>query len=208
MGERDFEDVNRMAMDQISKLEQTDTKVPTVPSFSSSRGDFWKSDYARPSWRPSSQGETSRVPLLGSTPRSYYTSRELAGGYGNPDGYYRKTLNAIYRQEKTENEEVDKTNEETEMVVLDINPNVYSLRLGGTLFDDVEITGQRVERKEQQQQTAGPMYTVRAKPMKMPKISQDTKNQMLAIVLSGFSRVASTMILNWAKERRVPYELL
>jgi hypothetical protein len=222
-GEQDFEAVNRMALEQINKLEKADNKGETIvsppPPYSFNSGgnrvnDYWGRDYARPSWRPNSQGETTsstRVPLFGGTvsQRSYYTSRDVGGSYNNPDAFYRKTLNAVYRHEtpKKENTESKGSNvKEQEMMVSTINVSTRSL--GGSLFSDFYSQEEQGVLGNQESQEGQVYYAVKPPAIRVPKISQDTKNQMAAIVLSGFSRVASTMILNWAKEKRVPYELL
>jgi hypothetical protein len=202
MGDRDFEAINRLAMEQISKLEKGETSelVPQVGT-TASRGSVWRNDYSRSSWRPSSYQEEARVPLFGSsTPRSFLTSRDSSsGGHYNPDAFYRRTLNAVYRQESTDKEE------EKEMVVTTITRDPGSLRIGGLLFDEEETTKEYVVKTEDGEQVK---YEVKPRQMVIPRISADAKNQMMAIILSGFTRMASTMVVNWAKERKVPYELL
>lgn len=213
--DRDHEAVNKLAMEQISKLEKGDN-LP-ASSASSFRGDFWNDDPVR-DVRPSSFRErsSSGVPSLHSSYRSYYTSKSES--VTTPEAFYRKTLNAVYRKEKTEEEEkaeieeIKQQNKEKKVTEITYQTE-SSLVLGNpSFFTSFSKGTEQVTQKEPDSivsyEPAFSYKDAERTPIKMPRISRDTKNQLSAIILSGIARMFTTMVVNYARDRKVPYDLL
>lgn len=193
MGDRDFEEVNRLAMEQISALEKGERPKETIPQLS--RGGFWNDDYTS-RYRPSSNKSTAAPSLFRSTPRSYYTSKDY--NVNSAEGYHKRVLNAIYRHESSTEEEEgqeNKDNKELEMIKV-IPEKAIDTSFGSLLFAPKEV-----------EESRGLCYTPTKHHVKF-KVPQEAKNQMTAIVLSGVARMFSTMVYNFAKRKEVPYELL
>jgi hypothetical protein len=179
----DLEAINRMAMDQISRMDGA-VKVEVPPVISQQKSSFWSNDYVS-RYRPSENS-----PALSSyTPRTYYSSltNYSSGSGSSMDAFYRKMLNAVYKQEKTE----PQANNEA------IGGQIMAGTYGSlSLCNDDNVV--MVSKGEAGKQQSAPR----------PQISPDARNQVTAILLSGIAKVATTMVLNWARDKRVPYELL
>lgn len=194
MGDRDYESVNRLAMEQISRME---------PSGSSK--SFFDDDKTLDRYRPSS---AAVVPLLGSTGysttsrQSYFSTYRTESGT-TPDSYYRKFLNAVYRGNQ-ESKDIIQFSEVTIDMIQKDTDNGDNITLGGSFLYSyspaTKVDSEKLEAHE----------TIRTPQLKMvvPHIAPEVKNQMTAIVLSGLAKMFSTFVVNWAKSKQVPYELL
>lgn len=200
MLDQDFEAVNRLAIEQISRLEGNEGDVK-----SGYRGNFWSEDPVK-SLRPSSAppGTRASVPLFRSgAALSYYSSKRDTSTFSTPDAFYRKILNAVYRQERT-------TNQTKQEDVNNIIDEPVTCILGGSLFGTFDTTTvPLMSDVDSLPKTSlfgsGEVLEVKSK---MPHLSEDLKHQLLAIALGGAARVFTTMVVNYARDRRIPYELM
>lgn len=206
----ELEAINAAAIESIERLEgKGSTHTPS----------FWDSDPAK-RYRPSQQNVS--VPLFESSrkyddpvPRRYYrpslSSYETSGYNQMSDALYRKMLVSIYKnapknKENNERPEVDKM---TERVVVEV-PQTMSLSFG-VFSSDRRQQSPPSSVLEQPGETAKleQLDDLQLAPnRKLPAVSDHTKYQLTAIVMSGALRILTTMVLNWARDREVPYELL
>jgi len=104
MSDRDFEAVNALAMDQISRLERGEA-VEVVPQihYNTQRGSLWDSETdATRRWSPSSNPTAATpgrgVPVMGaSTYANNGRYNYNVGGVDSPEALYRRTLNAVFK---------------------------------------------------------------------------------------------------------------
>ena len=104
MSDRDFEAVNALAMDQISRLERGEA-VEVVPQihYNTQRGSLWDSETdATRRWSPSSNPTAATpgrgVPVMGaSTYANNGRYNYSVGGVDSPEALYRRTLNAVFK---------------------------------------------------------------------------------------------------------------
>jgi len=198
---RDIEEitaVNNAAIESIERLEGSDV----------TRKSFWDTDPAR-RYRPSQQNTS--VPLFGSSrsydepvPRKYYRG-SMGGsvydtsGYSNtPDSFFRKMLITIYK-----NPVVEESNEiemEVEDRVVNV-PETMSLSFS-SVFSKDDILEETAHEEKSKPGTRN--YRER----KSPVISETTRNQVLGIVMTNVVRVLSTLVINWNRDNKVPFELL
>lgn len=175
----DFEAVNKMAMDQISRLDGTKkVEVPTAlpPGSSTQRGSLWGGDYVN-KYRPSEQS----TPASSYAPRTYYSSPSYGNTNNNSmDAIYRKTLSAVYRSAPTQEQQAP-----APAVVM---PPATSLALWGMM--------------------ASTPPDAKQAPQIEPLITRDTQKQIWAIVWSGFAKIFTTVVANYARNNHVPYELM
>ncbi len=206
----ELEAINAAAIESIERLEGKGNSHTT---------SFWDSDPAK-RYRPSQQNVS--VPLFESSrkyddpvPRRYYrpslSSYETSGYNQMSDSFYRKMLVSVYKNtpKNKENNERPEVDSMTEQVVVEI-PQTMSLAFGvfsgnppppsASIF---EQAGETVQFSNSSQQQHYPAPT-----RKLPAVSDHTKYQLTAIVMSGALRILTTMVLNWARDREVPYELL
>lgn len=198
----ELEALNTAAIETMTKLEATDRR----------QGSFWDADNAK-SFRPSQQNVS--VPLFESSrkyddvvPRKYYRSSfgatESHGYNQMSDNFYRKMLVSVYKNQQPHQEEqtigkkrvariISPESMATMSLSFSINPTKPEY-----FYMDVTESAQTNEGE----------YGVAVPNAKQPAVSDHTKHQLTAIVMSGFLRILTTMVLNWARDRQVPYELL
>ncbi len=208
----ELEAINNAAIESIERLENRGggSRAPS----------FWDSDPAK-KYRPSSQNVS--VPLFESSrkyndpvPRRYYrpslSSYETSSsGYNQmSDSFYRKMLVSIYKNTPKNKENIERP-VMIQMPTLEM-PQTMSLSLG--IFNSPIIANEPIEQQRAQQTTTSAItqvidtkYEQLVQP-KLPAVSDRTKYQLTAIIMSGALRILTTMVLNWARDREVPYELL
>lgn len=210
----ELEAINNAAIESIERLESSGSSRPQ---------SFWDSDPAK-KFRPSQQNIS--VPLFESSrkyddpvPRRFYrpsmSSYETSGYNQMSDSFYRKMLVSVYKNtprdksDKTERPEVAYMND----VINVETPGIMSFSLNLMMDPEpVEISYY----EDQQETTVLPGKAIAHQPVsvsmgghrKIPAVSDHTRNQLAAIVMSGALRILTTMVLNWARDREVPYELL
>jgi len=225
MADNDFDAVNRLAMEQVNKLTEGGggAVISTSAPYKSQRSSFWDDDTSKLHTRYS-PSEPAGIPVYGgSTYRgsSYLGQSFLGGKYGmdgvtETDRFYRKTLNAVYRTDtppvivavppKTVVPCNDwRKNEETV-----IREDGEDGEEGQQVFIEQERTFLGTSLSERIQQSKDRIRGNKGMALVTPSIpiSHNTRNQLTAIFLSGVTRMASTAVISWAKERQVPYELL
>lgn len=203
----ELEALNTAAIETMSRLETSDMRR---------QGSFWDSDSAK-SFRPSQQNVS--VPLFESSrkydevaPKKYYRSSfgssESYGYNQMSDNFYRRMLVSVYKNQPPK-EEIKNERKVARIVSPESMSNMslsFNLTKPKPQYFYVE-TDNIVNTAKQDMQDTNTSGAV-IYDSKIPAVSESTKHQLTAIVMSGVLRILTTMVLNWARDRHVPYELL
>lgn len=215
MVDQDVAAIERLAMEQISSLERGGPREIASP-FSGEKSSYLKeSERVMSRYSPS---ETRSVPLF-STPRTYFRSSYYDGqsGYGystTPASQFSRIISAIYRKEPTPVEEISYQVDTKEVAITNMNPVNSPFSFGGISRSriDKKIVLVRVdEQGEQELISRSARNQATADPEKVQRsiqVGNEMKTQMMAIFMSSLIKVATSMLGNWARERRVPHEIL
>lgn len=207
MLERETDDVeilDAMARKQISRLENGDITPRDV--FGGDKGDYIKcAESNLNKYRPSEQRSIplTNGPSLFGPQRSIYRSNAFDSGYYNSfDSIHKRITTAIYRAENTEEEEANK------VTVMDVELE----------SPQMEETQAGVPRKrspfdadfEDQEYQPSSKYGVITKDsgVSFNKIGNQFKKELVASLLGACVRVASGAVATWARDNKVPYEML
>lgn len=200
--DKDLEEINRQAMETIDQLARGDmTSLISTP-----KGSVWETGASETDrYSPSAQPRGTTVPLTTSifsgsayspyVPRTYYgTGRYYGEALSSPEAFHRKIVNAVYKADG--NPQPTKAIKR-KAIKMDEHQEVMTSKLslsGRSLFSPSEVNTRRADKFEKNQRSK--------------ILTEDAKNQMIAITLSGAAKIASSLLINWAKSNRVPYELL
>lgn len=199
----ELEALNNAAIETMTRLETTDRRQGT---------SFWESDTAK-FFRPSQQNTS--VPLFESSrkydeigaPRKYYRSsfgtNESYGYNQTADNFYRRMLVSIYKSQPPKEEEI--IERRVTRIVPPENMGSMSISLG---FDKPQQTYIYVDPERNTTDVTAVPGEGKSGYRPMPIVSTHASNQLAAIVMSGVLRILTTIVVNWARERSVPIEIL
>lgn len=194
--DKDLDVANMQAMETIEQLARGDLSALKTAPVSS----FWDTDKNNSRYSPSSdRGAT--VPLANPSyvspvviPRTYFasgSSRYYNGeAFSGPDAMHRKVMAAVYKVE-TQPQKPQQRKKKQRMQVERQNPE-FSLSMAnyGPVKPKVTTSVVREARKV---------------PITLP---QGAKDQMVAVVLTGLTKILTALAVGWARDKRVPLELL
>ena len=235
--DRDFEAVNALAMDQISRLERGETMevVPQV-HYNTQRGSLWdsESDHTK-RWSPSGNpnaGLGRGVPVAGDSrgASTYGNNSRYSYNYtasvDSPEALYRRTLNAVFKDTRNSSKVVSpespsqtqlnssgvvrrKVKKEKSMINSQLSDPSF-VHGGGMCSFKSSFKGKTKPLPKEQyvaESVHTPTKTVQMVRRK-PLLGDETKTNFTAIALSSVARMATTLVASWAREKGVPYHLL
>lgn len=207
-----------------------------LPQQTTTGPSFWDQDPAR-AFRPSAQPNVS-VPLFDPArsysdpvPRRYHrpalSGYDNSGGYGHnqlSDNFYRRILVSVYKngaKNKATNsvegrsEEINRNMEEVITMSIPQEMTLSFSIFGGSPQPSSSTRSTPTMQHEYDNNKNNDTKLINdvdnaiaERNFKLPAVSDHTRNQLSAIVMSGALRILTTMVLNWANDRNVPYELL
>lgn len=129
-------------------------------------------------------------------------------GAATPEGAVKKAAAAVYRAERTKKAAPKKSEPFLKSFLEVETPSEF--RLGRSLQENLSTAVKEVDNlhKVRRGSEAATVYeSLRPRPLE-GVLSPEAKSQFMAIALMGAVKVATVAVANWARERKVPYELI
>jgi len=199
----DIDSINKMSSEQLNKL-MANQKTNSIPGTS-----FWGSSEFTDRYRPSTTttSNTTSTPLSSYMGKTYYTTDTYSK---TPTSQHERLLQAIYKAPATARG-TKPVAEERDMTSCDTLIS-FDLGFGKPRQLPAASAPQTQQTRPTRQNPQGiPQQQQRPQSQPGPRrelVSSSTKSQMVAILFSGVSKLISTLVFNWARENKVPTELL